>query len=776
MRSKRTATLMTLCSGLLFAFVTANAQTTVDQVLDSTFVHGPDKAAELVFNDPDRQYEYLGIAGTDFRTCKLTALDGLYCLDYKTLRSWPHPSTSSESLDIVDCEDPVLGLDAKKDNTCTGFTVDLDGAIWIAGKNKGKSHSLIKLVEHDGSCPPAPFVGAPELGVLTSNGDYCAYEFATGRPLLVDLEPVDGTVAEQFSLPGYPAPLQAILGLEERKTAVAFLESGEVVAFADKKAFGLAGKEQLLGITALQLEEPLQNFVLVATTFGRVLAWETTGTGAVTEVFNVESAREQATFDQGPCSSDDPTYGVRASTTTNLVYVTDSEYCEVIVLKAVRDSGLLSLVHATDAYTDATLSTLGLTSPTGVSVAPGNIVDLSNCDDPANPCPLVSNNAGVPIATLAGVQLHADSASGLALFQIEGMPDCRYVPFACLAILDPDGTPPATTQEAVAALRTAGVIVPLQLDQFDGRDADTYPGAQRLNITPLLPTEITELFPGDLPEMLITHYVRGQQINEYVFGGFFGITQDGVVFRDTFEGEFDVYSLAGASLGCADDLGSLNWDIVGTVSDSFISADEPHAVSSPQHVMWVNNSDCGSSRTRDIGWSFKPYNLEPTPCTFNPDAAGIWSDDGMCELPDSGTPEVADDAVYAKMLLVMADDYVRMLDQLACADGDGNGAAPLSASDCLSVQGQVDNVLDKLHKCWDATRQPKQSSGDQNCQAFDSQLMNLQSMLGLIMPVDPDVANRVGELKARAMIMRHVLETRFIPSLLLLLNEQFVEP
>ena len=55
------------------------------------------------------------------------------------------------------------------------------------------------------------------------------------------------------------------------------------------------------------------------------------------------------------------------------------------------------------------------------------------------------------------------------------------------------------------------------------------------------------------------------------------------------------------------------------------------------------------------------------------------------------------------------------------------------------MQGQVDNVLDKLHKCWDATKQPKQSSGDQNCQAFDSQLMNLQNMFDLIMPVDPDV-------------------------------------
>ena len=131
----------------------ANAQTTVNQLLDSTFMHGQDKAAELVFDDPSSNFDYLGINGTALEACKLTAFKGLFCLDYKTVRNWPHPTTQVdlggtpgvESFDVVDCEDPVLGLDEKKANTCTGMTVDLDGNLWLAGKNKGKTPSLIKL-------------------------------------------------------------------------------------------------------------------------------------------------------------------------------------------------------------------------------------------------------------------------------------------------------------------------------------------------------------------------------------------------------------------------------------------------------------------------------------------------------------------------------------------------------------------------------------------------------------------------------------------------------
>lgn len=778
MRNRRISTLTALCGGLLLVSFIANAQTTVNQLLDSTFVHGQDKAAEMVFDDP--AYDYLGIDGAALETCKLTAFDGLFCLDFKTVRNWPHPTTQVDlggtpgvaSFDIVDCEDPVMGLDEKKDNTCTGMTVDLDGNLWLAGKNKGKSHSLIKLIPKDADCPE--IAGATFLGVPKPSENLCAYEFATGRPLLVDLAPVGGVVAKRFSLPGYPAPQHAILGLEERKTAVAFLSDGTVVEFATtKSAWDLAGNEHLLAITLLQLDDPLQNYVLVTTSRGRVLAWDTAGGKLADEVFDIVGERDPATFDLGPCSSEDPVYTVRASSTTDYVYVTDSEYCEVSALAASRDgNGALSLARVVGM--ESTFSTRGLTAATGVTVAPGNSIDLSTCSDPAVGCALVSDDQGNALASLSGVQLRDSSISGLTLFQIEGMPDCRYVPFACLAIVDPDGTPPANAQDAVAALTGPphNVIVPLVLDQADTRVTAIEPGAQRLNITPLLPEEITELFPAGLPDMLLPRYVRGQEINGFVFGGFFGVTEDGVVFRDTFEGIYDVAGLAGASLGCAENLGSLDWDVIGSVSERWVSASDSYTAD-PLRLAAVINSGCGSGRVTDIGWSFKPYNLEPAPCTFNPDLAGVWSDDGVCTL--AGGTEEPDDAVYAKMLLVMAEDYDRMLDQLACNDADGNGVPPLDSAACLQIGSQVDNMIDKLHKCWDATQQPKQSSGDQNCQAFDSQLGNLQQLLDGTPVIDPDYANRLGELKARAATMRHVFEARFIPSLALTPNGQFDE-
>ena len=127
------------------------------------------------------------------------------------------------------------------------------------------------------------------------------------------------------------------------------------------------------------------------------------------------------------------------------------------------------------------------------------------------------------------------------------------------------------------------------------------------------------------------------------------------------------------------------------------------------------------------------------------------------------------------MLLVLLDEFGATLEQLACADSynENGGVAPLSASSCGAVRADYLNTLDKFEKCWDATQQPKQSSGNQTCQAFNVQLASLESTVSGLTSVGPDVANRAGELKARVITIRHVYDTRFTPSLP---PDGFVEP
>ena len=70
----------------------------------------------------------------------------------------------------------------------------------------------------------------------------------------------------------------------------------------------------------------------------------------------------------------------------------------------------------------------------------------------------------------------------------------------------------------------------------------------------------------------------------------------------------------------------------------------------------------------------------------------------------------------------------------------------------------------KLDSCVNAAFQPKQSAGDQNCQSFVTQLTNYREALPTTTSPS-DVANRLGELKVRVDVIRHVFDTRFLPSI-----------
>ena len=218
----------------------------------------------------------------------------------------------------------------------------------------------------------------------------------------------------------------------------------------------------------------------------------------------------------------------------------DATTGEPICTTTPSDPGSPNCPGFEQATADLTLSTVddtGAYPPEGPTVAPGVGIDLRNCSGTDGCTPVVGAN-GEPGLTLSQVMLDDGSPSGMTLFQIKGIPDCRYLPEVCLELLNANL---AAGEPAVTDL--SGVVISL-----DPSDPDN-PGAQRLNVTPLLPKEVTDLFAaqGGLPELLISRQYRGQ--GGY-FEAFFGITQDGVVFRDVFYGEINVAALAGEQLGC----------------------------------------------------------------------------------------------------------------------------------------------------------------------------------------------------------------------------------
>src|SRR5512137_213381 len=265
--------LATLLACALLGSATAMAQSV--QVLDSVDAFGPatlkppSAVLEMGFRDPvpagtpePPRFNRLDVRTSTIIACQRGLDQGLYCLDGPVVRYWPNTNDLQTvgnvavipEFDLFSCEDAALGLDKRKPNPCTSLTVDYNGAIWLAGR-KANSHSMIKVVRRTGtSCP----IGWAELAtpaqVLPDPAPvvprFCAREITPGRPVLVDINPVDGEVAAKFP---YGA---GILGLEERKTAAFFPDSmvpvSAVPLGSGKTDWALIGNEQLLSAAVLQ--------------------------------------------------------------------------------------------------------------------------------------------------------------------------------------------------------------------------------------------------------------------------------------------------------------------------------------------------------------------------------------------------------------------------------------------------------------------------------------------------------------------------------------------
>ncbi len=731
--SIRRIVLPMLASGMLFAG-TAFGQAPAIQILDRVEAFDQTAVLEMNFDDPTAPdfSVLLNEAGAEFIACKLTATRGIFCLDDNVVRNWPPGGGTGGSSILVDCKDPVLGL--KK---CTGLTVDLSGNIWLAGQNRGKTHNLFKI-------EPVPIADPCPSGDRL--GGYCATLWAADKPLLIELKSIDGDAAASF------APGKGVLGLEERKTAVFFADNASQdssVIASGKQNWGLVGNEQLLSTALLQVVNPvtlaIENYVLVTTTKDRILMAETDGTPDARAVFDIVAERDPAS---SMCNSDDAMYGIQSSPKSGFTYVTDNQYCQVLALRPVFDGtgAFDSLENVPDGAGDLTLSTndptLGMFSVLGPTIAPGEIIELGAC---AGSCTIVNDQGGAPAATLSGVQAIGD----MILFQIEGIPDCRYNPDFCFDSVFDGGL----------GLDPSDIII-------DRKVSGDHPAAQLLNVTPLLPLEVTEPFDGLLPDMWISNHYQAQEEKGYFFDAFFGVTD--ATFQGVFEIEVEVGALTGYERGCPEMTPPDNtpafdlifrtgpepedqgYDVAVKVSEDFQSIGRDYIGGSPDHEVLLINSGCGSSRGSGDRWSLIPFDLGFTPDTFDP-------------LTDIVT--LNDDAVFAKLLLSLFDDLEQSVNELACQAADMQASKPLSDGQCMDFNQQLTNTLDKLDKCIDATKEPKQSSRNQTCQGFSSQFGNLQSVVSSFTLAGEDPANRIGEAQVRMIVIDNVYTNLFFPSI-----------
>jgi hypothetical protein len=472
------------------------------------------------------------------------------------------------------------------------------------------------------------------------------------------------------------------------------------------------------------------------------------------------------------CNSLEQQYGMRASATTSIVYVSDRNYCQVLALEP--DAGFTTLVNVrvvtNNIEHDLTLTTKdgrGTFAVIGLTVAPGIGIDLSDCV-PTGPvvsatCTLINSKDGTPAATLTDVHLAANSATGATIFQVKDIPDCRYAQFfpnnnagnAKRAIC---ATPPATTPNLVIDSSGNGVIV-----NADGSLASGNPAAMRLNVTPLLPDVVVKAFKasglrtdGLLPPLLISKQYRAQKRTGYLFEAMFVLPQKDVVYVDTFASEFKVPELEGTSRAynycdnSSADPARWNpnkWDIATRVSEQYESVDH-------NYVDALTNVGCNSIRGGLQGMSLLPYDLQVNTDTW-----------GKKFGSSSSSPALTtdNDAVFARLVQSLVDDLGRVQNEQVCTPG------LLTPNVCSTLSYRLSDAKHELNdECVVGSFLPVSPYTHQHPYYSDclEAIERLEQFKAALPPATllVDTANRLGELKVRVDVILHVFRDRFLPS------------
>ena len=329
--------------------------------------------------------------------------------------------------------------------------------------------------------------------------------------------------------------------------------------------------------------------------------------------------------------------------------------------------------------------------------------------------------------------------------------DCRYIPRACLDQLPPANDTPATDNAARQLLITMGVIKSLDA----GGPNELKPATQLLNVTKLLPPEVTSLFdssgtpPNGLPPLWIDSRWKGQGAKQHVIPGFFFKTDSGIRFSDVFEGEIDVSVLTGSELGCFPGTDLLAWDVIATGSEVAKSV-------GGRYVDTIINYDCVNP-TKVKGTRLSLYSiLEATPDTYAP----------TIKSPKP-LVTVNNDAVFARLVESLWKDLGEVRANYACKQADPTptgGQAPLSNAVCNTLSARWTEANKKIKDCVTKTFKPLTGYALGICEYARERVELFGAALPAI-PTGPDPYNRLAELEARLATFKHVWDTRFMLSL-----------
>jgi len=377
------------------------------------------------------------------------------------------------------------------------------------------------------------------------------------------------------------------------------------------------------------------------------------------------------------------------------------------------------------------------------------VVDLQNCAS-ATGCPIASEGGNVSTSLNSVNATNPGGSTDATIIRVR-IPDCRYIPQVCLGLLPHSGGPASDDDAARALLIQMGVIKPLT-----GGANRLKPAAELLNVTRLLPPEVTSRFdssgipPDGLPVMTTGARWRGQAGNGYWIDGLFFVTEPGVVYRDTFEGLIDVSELTGHELGCFTDLGNLYaWDMITSVSE------RAKSVGSRYTDRLLNVGCINPTKVSGDRLSLYSVNLEIAPDTFGPTIKSKYP---------KYTPE--NDAVFARLVQALWKDLGETKAHYACraADPGSDGIAPITRSQCDSLAALWRRARSKIDACVNAAFKPASSAGAAACAAAKDRVAIFEAALPAS-PVGPDPYNRVGELHARVDVFQHVWDERFLNSL-----------